>query len=361
MHGPLSKPSVVQFRPLLKRTIWGGRRLGQRLGKPIGDGDDFAESWEVVDHGADQSVVDGGPLDGKTLSELLRDDPAWLLGDAAGCDRFPLLLKYLDCHRVLSVQVHPDDQYARQMTPPDLGKTEAWYVVESDPQSRIFAGLRPGVSRDDLADAVREGRTEEVLHSFHPEPGDCVFIPAGTVHALGEGLLVCEIQQSSDTTFRLFDWNRVGPDGNRRPLHVEESLEVTDYRSGPVSPQPKGIPREGWRTLVDCDRFVLRSAAGASPNEAAGASPNEAAGASPNEAAGASPTTNTAAISRGSVSLGGDGRFHLLTVPEGSAELAWPDGSRTLARGGSALIPAGAEAGTVSISPGGVVLATHLP
>ncbi len=339
----LGKPHALRFQPILKRTIWGGRRLGEQLGKPIGPESDYAESWEVVDRGDDQSVVCGGPLDGTTLSELVREEPEWLLGKNANPDRFPLLLKYLDCNQILSVQVHPDDAYARQMSPPDLGKTEAWYVVASEPESRIYAGLQEGVDRATLAEAIQAGRTEETLHSFHPEAGDCLFIPAGTVHALGAGLLVCEIQQSSDTTFRLFDWNRLDAEGKSRPLHIEAALQVTDYELGPVSARRMDRTRRGWQPLVECDKFVLRAATH-----------------------GDGSIGGDALISRDRLTdreglIGGDGRFHLLTVPEGRAEVTWANETLTLQRGETVLIPAGADAGSLSIGAGGVLLAMQLP
>ncbi|MGB1815367.1 MAG: type I phosphomannose isomerase catalytic subunit, partial [Rubripirellula sp.] len=204
-------PYPLTFAPVLKQTIWGGRLLGDHLKKPIGSAADYAESWEVVDHGEDQSIVQNGVLAGKTLKQLIRNNADWLLGSKTGMDSFPLLLKYLDCNRVLSVQVHPDDEYALKMPMPDLGKTEAWYIVAAAPESLIYAGLKEGVDSSTLQAAIKNGTTEDALHSFHPSAGDIVFIPAGTVHALGAGLLVAEIQQSSDTTFRLFDWNRTNP------------------------------------------------------------------------------------------------------------------------------------------------------
>jgi len=248
----------LTFSPILKQIIWGGRRLGERLGKPIGDSSDYAESWEFVDRTADQSIVDQGPLAGKSVAELIATHAHELLGRHFQCKTFPLLLKYLDCNRVLSVQVHPGDEYAMRMNPPDLGKTEAWYIVEAMPNSVIYAGLKSGVDRTELASAVRAGRTEEVLHSLKPEASQCIFIPAGTVHALGDGLLVSEVQQSSDTTFRLFDWNRVGTDGKPRPLHIEQSLDVTDYDRGPIVPQTPIQQADGWELLVKCDKFSLR-------------------------------------------------------------------------------------------------------
>ena len=193
-----------------------------------------------------------------TLAELVRQHGAELLGRHHPQARFPLLLKFLDAARTLSVQVHPNDAQAARLDPPDLGKTEAWVVLAAEQGATIYAGLRPGVDRPSLAEAIRQGRCQEVLHQFQPKVGDCVFLPAGTVHALGEGLLVAEIQQASDTTYRLFDWNRVGPDGKPRPLHVEQALEVIDYGRGPVRPQrPESTGRPGIERLVSCDKFVL--------------------------------------------------------------------------------------------------------
>jgi mannose-6-phosphate isomerase len=325
------QPYPLQFQPVLKQTIWGGRLLGERLGKPIGPESNYAESWEVVDHGADQSVVSNGELKGKTLSELIQADPVWLLGDAWQGKSFPLLLKYLDCNRVLSVQVHPDDAYGQTMNPPDLGKTEAWYIVDAKPDSLIYAGLKSGVDRAALAEAMEAGQTEQVLHSFHPNVGDLVFIPAGTVHALGAGLLVAEIQQSSDTTFRLFDWNRVDDAGNARPLHIEPSLDVTDYQSGPVAPIQSDPEATGWQTMVECDKFVLRL------------------------------------LNSGEAEIGGDGKFHILTVPAGRAvltvdsESTSASDSMNLTAGSTVMLPAAMGKCIVSVAVDSTVLASRLP
>lgn len=318
-------PYPIRFRPLFKRTIWGGRRLADRLGKAIGEEADYAESWELVDHGVDQSVVENGALAGRTLAELIQQDPEWLLGRAVDPGPFPLLLKFLDCNRVLSVQVHPDDRYGLEMPDPDLGKTEAWYIIESLPGSLVYAGLKSGVSPGDLRRAIESGTTEEVLHSFHPDPGDCIFIPAGTVHALGEGLLVAEIQQSSDTTFRLFDWNRVGDDGKPRALHIEQSIEVTDYESGPVSALKSDQQVSGWQELVACDKFVLRS------------------------------------LETGQGSLGGDDQFHIVTVPRGSARLIQDGDVTSLATGQSLLLPAAMGAVDIAVDGDSTVLTMRLP
>lgn len=260
----------LRLRPILQEYLWGGRRLGSLLGKPLGDGEAYAESWEVVDHPDGQSVVENGPLAGKTLGELAQEFPADLYGQRSTPDRFPLLFKYLDAQKTLSVQVHPNDQQAAKQTPPDLGKTEAWLVVAAEPGSLIYSGLKAGVDRRQLAEAIEAGESDRCLNAFEPAAGDCVFIPAGTVHALGAGLVIAEIQQASNTTFRLFDWNRVGKDGQPRPLHIEESLAVSDYGRGPVGPQTPESIGGGWERLVACDKFLFdRASVGAGQGVAA--------------------------------------------------------------------------------------------
>lgn len=244
------------FQPVYRRYLWGGRRFASALGRDLPVGDDYAESWELVDHGIDQSVVATGPLTGTSLGDLVRQRGEELLGRHAPQKAFPLLFKFLDASRDLSVQVHPDDARASRIAVPDRGKTEAWYIVDAAPGARIYAGLANGVDRSALAAALRAGRCDEVLHSFAPRPGDCVFIPAGTVHAIGAGLLVAEIQQSSDVTYRLHDWGRVGPDGRPRQLHVEDGLEATT-RFGPVEPVRRPQGTEGTIRLVRCDYFVF--------------------------------------------------------------------------------------------------------
>jgi len=259
----------LRFVPLLKRLRWGGRRLGTVLGKPIGPEQDYAESWEVCDHGADQSLVAAGPHAGLALSQLVQEHGKEIFGRQAGLTQFPLLLKFLDAADRLSVQVHPNDEQARLFDPAERGKTEAWVIIAADPGSVVYAGLQPGVTRQRLADAVMCGAVEECLHRVVVNPGDCLFIPAGTVHAIGEGILLAEVQQSSDLTFRLFDWNRLGADGKPRALHPEESLACVDFDRGPVTPAtPEVIASEaGNRTevLVSCPYFrmvrrVLQSA-----------------------------------------------------------------------------------------------------
>jgi mannose-6-phosphate isomerase len=278
----------LKFQPVLKRYLWGGRRLLTELGKPLGPGDDYAESWEVSDHEAGQSVVANGPLAGKTLHDLVVKRGPELLGRHAPQPRFPLIFKYLDCQRDLSVQVHPGDETAALLDPPDLGKTEAWLILDAQPGSRVYAGLRYGFDRQSFEREVRGGRVELCLNSFEPRPGDCVFIPAGTVHALGAGLLVAEIQQASDTTYRLHDWGRVNADGQPRQLHIDEALAAIDYAAPSVRPAaPKATAQPHVERLAACDKFVLDRWQLTEPQ-----------------------------------TLGGDERFHIISVLEGELFLA---------------------------------------
>lgn len=250
----------LRFEPILKRLIWGGRRLGSALSKPIGPESDYAESWEVSDHAHGVSVVADGPLRGVSLRDLVRQHPAELLGPRlAGLLQFPLLLKFLDAHQVLSVQVHPTDEQARQLVN-DNGKTEAWVVIDADPGSWIYAGLKEGVTRDDFAKALDAGRVEPLLHRFEARPGQCIFVPAGTVHAIGAGVLLAEIQQMSDATFRVDDWGRVGPDGKPRQLHLREAMIATNFDRGPVNPVSGLIEARTWgirEVLIRCPYFAL--------------------------------------------------------------------------------------------------------
>jgi mannose-6-phosphate isomerase len=247
----------LRFELLFRRYLWGGRRLETTLGKSLPPGDDYAESWEVVDHGDDQSVVVAGAMAGTPLRDIVRDFGNELMGRHHPVKQFPLLFKFLDAHRNLSVQVHPNDLQAARLDPPDFGKTEAWFVLHAEPGSTIYAGLKRGFDRHAFAREVSRGTTELCLHSYQPEVGDCLFIPAGTVHAIGAGLVVAEIQQASDTTFRIFDWNRVGTDGKPRQLHIEQALDVIDFERGPVAvQQPAQTDCPHVRRLVECDKFI---------------------------------------------------------------------------------------------------------
>lgn len=250
----------LRFEPILKELIWGGRRLQTVLGKALGPGEHYAESWELADHRDDVSRVADGPLKGTALRDLIRQRGAEVLGPAlGGREQFPLLVKFLDAHQVLSVQVHPDDALGLQLAN-DNGKTEAWVVIHAEPGSLIYAGLRPGVRCKAFAQGIATGAVEPLLHRFEPKPGDCILIPAGTVHAIGGGIVLAEIQQMSDATFRVFDWGRVGADGKPRQLHVAEALASTDYERGPadpLAPRAESIAGGTREHLARCPYFAL--------------------------------------------------------------------------------------------------------
>lgn len=259
---------TLTFQPLLKRIRWGGRRLGTRLAKPIGSENDYAESWEIVDHGADQSIVTEWPYRGWSLSKLVAEKERELFGDVKNRRQFPLLVKFLDASDRLSVQVHPNDDQAKQFDPRENGKTEAWVIIDAAPGSTIYAGLKSGATRESFGKAIEAGTIEDCLHSFPARRGDCVFIPAGTVHAIGEGILLAEIQQSSDITFRLYDWGRVGTDGKPRQMHIAEALSCIDFESGPVAAfQASEISDAGHRVeqLASCQYFSMRRHTSATP------------------------------------------------------------------------------------------------
>jgi len=322
---PLDHP--LRFVPLFQHYVCGGRRLVELLGKHVPEGKPAAESWEVVDHGQEQSLVACGPFAGRTLQSLARACGRELFGRHDPQDQFPLLFKFLDAQQNLSVQVHPNDEQAARLMPPDRGKTESWVVLHAEPHSRIYAGLRSGIDRPTLERSLALGDAADCLHSFEPVVGDCVFIPAGTVHALGAGLVVAEIQQSSNTTFRLFDWNRVGPDGRPRELHIAAALDVIDFTAGPVArvtPRPARSPQV--ETLVACDQFVLDRSELSQPS-----------------------------------SIGGDDRFHLVVVLTGSLVVAGDLAEKPLVAGETMLIPA--AFGSVDVAPIGraVVLDICLP
>jgi mannose-6-phosphate isomerase len=250
------------FEPYARPQVWGARRLETMLGKRLPSAGTFGESWELSAHPHHVSRVAEGPLAGTLLTDLWRDSARDMAGPGPLPEIFPLLIKLLDCHEQLSVQVHPSDEIAAQLLPGERGKTEAWVILAAEPAGRIYAGLLPGVELADLERHLAAGSVAECLHSFAPRAGDCVFLPAGTVHAVGGGVLMAEVQQSSDATFRLFDWNRPGPDGRPRALHVEQSLASIRWDAGPTDPvRPKPLPAVAAELaaerLVVCPYFEL--------------------------------------------------------------------------------------------------------
>jgi len=261
-------PGPLAFRPRLHERPWGGRRLAD-LGKELPPDRPIGESWEVTDRPGEQSVVLDGPLAGRTLHELWTGPGRTeLFGARAarGGERFPLLVKLLDCTATLSVQVHPPPDVA-----PDLGgdpKTEMWYLLDAEPGAHLFAGLRAGVTRARFEDDLRAGRdVSPLLHRLDVRPGDVMFVPSGRVHALGAGCLVVEVQQNSDTTYRVFDWNRPGLDGEPRELHVPESLASIDWDDVEPALEPR---RDGLEIAADHFRVVRRALSRSEPVTAEG-------------------------------------------------------------------------------------------
>jgi mannose-6-phosphate isomerase len=239
----------IVFEPIFMDRVWGGRRLETHFGKRLPTRGKIGESWEIVDRAEAQSVVHNDPLRGKTLHELWTEYRAGVFGAGAPeTPRFPLLFKLLDAQDRLSVQVHPPIEVAPILN--GEPKTEMWYILDNYGDGDIFAGLRAGVTRDAFESALRAGSVQETIHRVPVVPGDCMFMPSGRIHAIGAGNVIVEVQQNSDTTYRVFDWNRVGLDGKARELHIDESLASIDFNDiEPALQAPEG------ETLVDCTWF----------------------------------------------------------------------------------------------------------
>ncbi|HHY56021.1 MAG TPA: class I mannose-6-phosphate isomerase [Chloroflexi bacterium] len=245
----------LTFDPVFKDYPWGGRNLETKLGRTIPDGI-VAESWEIAAHPNGSSVVNTGPLKGKTLPEVQELLGEALLGERNAASltagKFPLLIKILDANRWLSIQVHPDDAYGMAHEG-ELGKTEMWVVLHAEPGAELIYGFAPGMTRERYAAIIGADASVDGLHRVAVKPGDVIFVPAGTIHALGPGIMVAEIQQNSDTTYRIWDW------GRPRPLHLEKSLDVLNFDL--VAPEPTKptllLDEEGVRIerLVTCPYF----------------------------------------------------------------------------------------------------------
>lgn len=241
-------PSIpLQFEPLAMERVWGGRRFETLLGKTLPHGAPIGELWEMVDRPEAQSVVHEGPLKGKTLNDLWTHHREEIFGKrhlANRHPRFPLLIKLLDARERLSVQVHPPVDSDGEP------KTECWYFLHASEGASIYAGLRKGVTRESFEEALQNGDVEEALHRIRCHTGESIFIPSGRLHAIGEGLVIVEVQQNSDTTYRVFDWNRNGLDGKPRQLHVAESLASIDFGDHEPSLTPASS-----KSVADCPYF----------------------------------------------------------------------------------------------------------
>ena len=219
----------LTFQPLLKKRVWGGRKLEQLYQKPLPPGVPIGESWEISDRPGEVSVIVNGPLAGKDLHWFVEHHRQELLGSTKlQRGRFPLLVKILDAEQKLSLQVHPPPDKAAQLG--GEPKTEMWYIADAAPGAELFVGLRRGITREEFECNITDGTVADCFHRLTVKAGDAMFLPSGRVHAIGAGLVIFEIQQNSDTTYRVFDWNRLGLDGKPRPLHIPESLASIDFQ-----------------------------------------------------------------------------------------------------------------------------------
>lgn len=307
----------LRLEPTLKRAIWGGRKIETLLGKPLPPGDDYAESWEVTDHRLGVNKILYGRFAGENLHYLVEKYPEQLLGVHKHFGRYPLLMKILDANHQLSVQVHPDDDLAAALTLPDGGKDEAWVILESDPDSFIYTGFRFPVTEKIIRQAIKEGSLETLLYRFHPEVGQSLYLPAGTVHSLGAGVVIAEIQQSSDHTFRLYDWNRVDTNGKARDLHIEEGIRALTMDQGKIVPQKEmALGVNSCETLVSCDKFVTNRYRFLKP-----------------------------------ITVGGQNRSHIIFVVNGKIDVENDPAGIPLLRGHTIVLPA--AVGEVRLSPQG--------
>jgi mannose-6-phosphate isomerase len=217
----------LRFQPIPVERVWGGDRLA-RYGKTIPTARPIGESWEVSDRPNANSIIINGTDAGKSLHQLVQTYRSGLLGtNCRDLSRFPLLIKLLDARERLSLQVHPPASVADSLQ--GEPKTEMWYILEADPQAHLIAGLKRGVTRSMFESALEMGTLESLVHRFPVSAGQSIFIPSGRIHAIDAGLVILEIQQNSDTTYRVYDWGRVGLDGNPRPLHIAESMASIDF------------------------------------------------------------------------------------------------------------------------------------
>ncbi|MFA5042929.1 MAG: type I phosphomannose isomerase catalytic subunit [Kiritimatiellia bacterium] len=215
----------LMFKPIYKNYIWGGDRIVRRYGRSLPPGI-YAESWEIADRAEGANVAINGSLAGKDIHELTQAYGTELLGRPL--ERFPLLIKLIDAKERLSVQVHPDEAAAKAVG--GEAKAEMWYMLDADPGAEVFVGFQPGVNESSFRKALATGRIGDLLKQVRVHQGDAIYIPGGCVHTIGAGGLILEVQQNSDTTYRVFDWNRVGADGKPRELHIEQAIKVIQWQ-----------------------------------------------------------------------------------------------------------------------------------
>lgn len=243
----------LKLTPAFKDYIWGGEKLRTIYGKKT-DLSPVAESWELSCHKDGHSVICGGEFDGKTLDEYIRENPD-VLGTSVKGNELPILIKFIDANDSLSVQVHPNDEQAKEWEGQN-GKTEMWYVVDAEADARITFGVCQDTTKEELAVAIKEKRVESLLNSVPSKKGDVFFVEAGTIHAIGKGNLIAEIQQNSNVTYRLYDYGRVGKDGKERELHIDKGVAASNCNK--IQAKKPVECADGTRILAECEYFVVR-------------------------------------------------------------------------------------------------------
>lgn len=241
---------AITFNSIYMERVWGGRELEKIFTRALPAADlPYGEAWEMSDRPAEQSIVNHGPLKGTSLNELWQNRREEIFGSGfEDSPRFPLLIKILDARDKLSIQVHPPAEIASELG--GEPKTEMWYIADATPDAKLYVGMKAGITKTDFQDAIEKGSVDQLVHSITPKRGDSIFIPSGRLHAIGAGIVIYEIQQNSDTTYRVFDWNRMGLDGVPRDLHVEQSIRCIDFSDvEPAMDQPNG------NTLASCPYF----------------------------------------------------------------------------------------------------------
>ena len=248
----------LTFHPIYQTKVWGGRRLSTLFKRQLPPGENIGESWEISDRPDAASIVENGEFAGLSLSSLREKYPEELFGEQVDeyRDRFPLLLKFIDAEEPLSLQVHPDSRYALKYEN-DLGKAEAWYIVDAMPGASITRGFKAGVTRDKALRAINKDQLENIVDTFEVDRGDAIFISPGTIHGIGSGVVLAEIQQNSDVTYRAYDYHRLGTNNKPRQLHTDKATEVLSFRD-PGSPKVKSLKIDPLHYKITvCDHFSL--------------------------------------------------------------------------------------------------------
>ena len=247
--------SVIKFTPICVVRVWGGRSLAKVFGRDLPEGKRIGETWEIADRPESQSIVAEGPLKDRALRELIEGNSDWLLGPSwPSAKPFPILVKWLDCAERLSLQVHPPSAIAHELG--GEPKTENWYVAKAAPGAGLIAGLKSGVSKESFGEALNEGCLADLCHRFPSSAGDSLLVESGRIHAIDGGNLILEVQQNSDTTYRVYDWERVGLDGEPRELHVEESMRCINFAD--FEPEPfHSDPEAAEQVIAACDHFRI--------------------------------------------------------------------------------------------------------